>query len=301
MDRIQRKPSVKVLAGVVLAGLAVAGIALAAAAPTDAAAGRSAARQATSGICTSAKHAKLAAKISNGIKAALSGRVDSTVGLTVADARDGLTCALRPTSHFIAASVIKVTIISALLLKEGGPSHLTKNQHNLAWQMITQSNDTAATDLWNDVGMTDMQVFLNKAGMRHTELNYAWGLTLLTPQDEMTLLHLLTTKGTVLSNTSRGYVLWLMAHVISAQRWGVPAGAPSDVTVHVKNGWLPYPNLSLSAHDWHINSIGAFTGKDISYQIVILTEPAHGTQTEGYGIDTVQAAAKVINKDLAAS
>ena len=86
-----------------------------------------------------------------------------------------------------------------------------------------------------------------------------------------------------------------MAQVIPAERWGVPAGAPSDVTVHVKNGWLPYPR----ADDWNINSIGAFTGKHIGYQIVILTAPSAGGQTESYGIQTVQAAAEVINRQLA--
>jgi beta-lactamase class A len=164
--------------------------------------------------------------------------------------------------------------------------------------MITQSNDDAAQDLWTEVGMTAMQKFLDKAGMTHTRLNDAWGLTLLTPHDEMTLLKVLTYPGKVLSTASRDYALWLMSKVIPSQQWGVPAGAPSDVTVHVKNGWLPYPNLSLSASDWHVNSIGTFTGKGISYQIVVLTEP-HGSQTESYGIATIQAAAEVINHDLA--
>ena len=70
------------------------------------------------------------------------------------------------------------------------------------------------------------------------------------------------------------------------------------MTVHVKNGWLPYPDTDLGASDWHINSIGAFTGTNISYQIVILTEP-HGPQSESYGITTIQDAAVVINRDLA--
>src|SRR5262249_29765040 len=159
------------------------------------------------------------------------------------------------------ASVIKVTILSALLLKVHGPSHLTKHQRNLAYLMITQSNNDAATDLWQDVGMTGMQRFLNKAGMRHTVLNDAWGLTDITAKDELTLLSVLTSKGKPLGKYSRAYVLRLMAEVIPTERWGVPAGAPSDVTVHVKNGWLPYP----LAADWNINSIGAFTGKNISY------------------------------------
>jgi hypothetical protein len=252
---------------------------------------------AASGICTSATRPKLAARISAGITAALAGRTHSVVGLAAADTAADLTCQFHQKQHFYAASVIKVTIISALLLKVHGPSHLTKKQRNLAYLMITQSSNDAATALWQDVGMTDMQRFLNKAGMRHTSLNYAWGLTLITAQDELRLLHLLTGTGNVLGKYSRRYVLWLMSKVIPTEQWGVPAGAPSNVTVHVKNGWLPYPQ----ADDWNINSIGAFTGEHIGYQIVILTGPATGGQAESYGIQTVQAAAKVINRQLAGS
>ena len=248
------------------------------------------------GICTSAKHPKLAAKISSGIKAALAGRKDSAVGLTADDPAEDLSCAFHRTLHFYAASVIKVTIISALLHKVHGPSGLTKAQRNLAYLMITQSNNNAATALWNDVGMTDMQAFLNKAGMRHTILSDAWGLTQITAQDELTLLHVLAKSNKVLNKSSRAYVLRLMAEVIPSERWGVSAGAPSRVTVHLKNGWLPYPK----AIDWHINSIGAFTGKHIGYQIVVLTGPATAAgQGESYGIQTVQLVADVINRILA--
>jgi beta-lactamase class A len=276
---------------VILGSSGIGGVTAAVAIP-----GSATAASAASAICRSAKRPKLAARISSGITAALAGRTDSVVGLAASDPAVGLTCSFQQTQHFYAASVIKVTIISALLLKEHGPGGLTKRQRHLAYLMITQSDDNAATALWDDVGMTDMQRFLNKARMRHTELNYAWGLTLITAQDELTLLHLLTNPGKVLGTSSRSYVLSLMARVIPSQRWGVPDGAPSDVTVHVKNGWLPYPG----ADDWHINSIGAFSGKHISYQIVILTGPhANGGQSESYGIQTVQAAAWVINRVLA--
>lgn len=296
MIRSGRGPKIIVLAAGCAAAVTAATALPALARAEHSAAGSTAA--ASTGICTSAKHPKLAARISRGVSSALAARPDSTVGLTVSDAAEDLTCSLHPAWHFISASVIKVTIISALLLKKGGVSKLTTAQHNLAWQMITQSDDDAATDLWDEVGLTAMQKFLDRAGMTHTQLNDAWGLTKLTAHDEMTLLHLLTTKGTVLSNASRGYVLYLMEHVIPSQRWGVPYGAPSGVTVHVKNGWLPYPDTNLSADDWHINSIGAFTGKNIAYQIVVLTEP-RGAQSEGYGITTIEDAALVINRDLA--
>jgi hypothetical protein len=222
------------------------------------------------------------------------GRQD-VVGLAAADARLGLTCSLNSGAHFYAASAIKATIISALLLKVGGVGHLTSNQHALAWRMITESDNDAATALWNETGISGMQRFLNRAGMSHTELDsQAWGLTLITAHDEVTLLKLLTTRGRVLSTPSRRYVLYLMAHVEAGQRWGVTAGAPAKVTVHVKNGWLPYPSHPVQ---WNINSIGAFTGTGITYQIAMLTT---NNQSEDYGIDTIRDACRYLNWNLAA-
>jgi len=297
MSRIHRAPVALVAAGCVVALVGAAALP-ATAAPTSAAGASAAtASAAKASICTSAKRPRLAARISRGIEAALAQRKGSFVGLAAADPANGLTCALSQSVHFYAASVIKVTILSALLLKIGGPKHLTTAQRDLAYVMITQSSNSAATTLWDEVGISHMQRFLNKAQMRQTELNDAWGLTLITPHDELRLLHVLTTKGKVLSNSSRAYVLSLMSKVIASERWGVSAGAPDDVTVHIKNGWLPFPG----AADWNINSIGAFTGKGIAYQIVILTAPpsrAEG-QGESYGIQTIQDAAAVINRQIA--
>jgi hypothetical protein len=85
-------------------------------------------------------------------------------------------------------------------------------------------------------------------------------------------------------------VLDLMARVIPDQRWGVPAGAPTSLTVHVKNGWLP-----LLSHGWRIHSIGTFTGRGGGYSIVVLTQD---NPTMAYGINTIEAIARVINRDL---
>ena len=117
-----------------------------------------------------------------------------------------------------------------------------------------------------------------------------WGLTLITAHDELTLLKVLTSKNTVLTTANRDYVLGLMAQVVSYERWGVPAGAPTDVTVHVKNGWLP-----LATHGWRINSIGSFSGNGKNYMIVVLTDD---NPTMAYGVDTVQDIAEVINHAL---
>ncbi|HJY00062.1 MAG TPA: hypothetical protein VJ351_04525, partial [Streptosporangiaceae bacterium] len=104
------------------------------------------------------------------------------------------------------------------------------------------------------------------------------------------LLRLLLHPNPVLDARSRDDVLDLMARVIPSQRWGVPVGAPTSLTVHVKNGWLP-----LDPHGWRIHSIGAFTGRGGDYSIVVLTQD---NPTMTYGIDTIEAIAKVINRDL---
>ena len=58
----------------------------------------------------------------------------------------------------------------------------------------------------------------------------------------------------------------------------------------MKNGWLPYPG-----QDWHINSIGSFSGHHRNYMIVVLTA---GNPSMTYGVNTVQDIAEVINHDL---
>jgi hypothetical protein len=244
-------------------------------------------------ICTSAtrKHRALAARMSGGISAALRGR-DSIVALTEADKRTGVRCELHRGWHFHSASVVKVIILGALL-HELMTEHrgLSPSQVALTMEMITESSNSAATALWDEVGRGNLQRFLDVAKMTHTQLGAGgfWGLTLVTAHDEMLLLGLLTAGNSVLNKPSRAYALKLMAQVIPSQRWGVPAGTPSDVTVHVKNGWLPDPVL------WVINSIGAFTGHHRDYRIVVLTR---GNPSMAYGIDTIEGVAEVINREL---
>ncbi len=276
-----------------VSAVSVVGTILSAASPVSAATGhaRSAVASTTAALCKSASQPKFAAALSRSLQRAIHDR-NSEIGFAVSDPALGLTCSLHETWRFDAASTIKVTIISALLFKEDGESHLTKAQRSLAWLMITQSDNDAATDLWNEVGMTDMQRFLDRADMTHTELNEAWGLTQETAQDELTLLELIANPNKVLSTASRRYVIWLMDNVIPSERWGVPVGAPSSLKVAVKNGWLPYP----VADDWHINSLGIFRGHRVLYEIAMLTS---GNSTENYGIATIQAAARVINVGIA--
>jgi beta-lactamase class A len=247
---------------------------------------------ASSAVCTSSSHPALAARLARDIQAAHRGRV-STAAVGVDDPVMGVTCWLNGSTHFDSASVVKVTILGALLRKaEEQHRYLTGNEATLATAMITRSDNNAASALWADVGRSYLQHFLNLAQMRQTALGPGgyWGLTQITAHNEVILLRLLLHPNSVLDTASRNYALNLMAHVISSQRWGVPAGAPASLTVHVKNGWLP-----RATHGWRIHSIGCFTGRGGGYSIAVLTQD---NPSMAYGIATIEAIARVINRDL---
>jgi len=250
------------------------------------------AAKAAPAVCSSSAHPALAARIGRDIAAARRGRV-SAVAVAVDDPGAGITCRLNAAWQFDSASVVKATILGALLRKaQAQHRSLTGTEASLARAMITRSDNNAASALWARVGRSWLQRFLNLARMTHTVPGPggAWGLTLITASDEIKLLRILLRKNPVLDSASRNYELRLMAHVIPAQRWGVPAGAPAKLTAHVKNGWLP-----LARHGWHVHSIGCFTGRGGGYSIVVLTLD---NPSMAYGVRTIEAIARVINRDL---
>ena len=272
-------------------GAALLGAALTAfpAWPAGAAAGQAGASSARG---SSSSHPALAARIGRDIQAARRGPV-STVAVAVDDPGLGLECWLNRFSGFDSASVIKVTILAALLRKaEDQHRDLTATEAGRARSMITRSDNDATSALWAELGRRYLQHFLDVAEMRHTWLGPGgyWGLTQITANDQVVLLRLLLNGNAVLDPASRSYALRLMAEVIPSQRWGVPVGAPASLTVHVKNGWLP-----RATHGWRIHSIGCFTGHGGSYSIIVLTQD---NPTMAYGIATIEAIARAINHDL---
>jgi hypothetical protein len=252
----------------------------------------SAGARASSASCRSSVHPALAARLARDIDRARHGRV-SAVAVRVDDPGHSVQCWLNSSTHFDSASVVKVTILSALLRKaQQRHRQLTRTEARLAEAMITRSDNDATSALWADTGRYYLQHFLDLAHMTDTRLGPGayWGLTQITAADEVRLLGLLLAKNSVLGASSRELALRLMSRVIPSQRWGVPAGAPTSLTVHVKNGWLP-----LATHGWRINSIGCFTGRGGGYSIVVLTQD---NPTMAYGIGTVEAIARAVNRDL---
>ncbi|MEW2401019.1 serine hydrolase [Streptomyces sp. NPDC046862] len=273
----------RVLAGALGAGLLI---------PCVAAATPAAAAPAAPQVTCTSNQAGLATKLQRDITAALRNRT-GTIAVGLYDRSTNTTCTLRGSTAFDSASVVKVTVLATLLWDAKKHNrYLTQRESDLSKAMITKSDNNATSTLWRQLGLTKIKGFLAAAGMTQTKpgADGYWGLTQITVRDEQKLLKLITAKNTVLSDNSRAYILKLMGQVISSQRWGTPAGAPSTVSVHVKNGWLP-----RATHGWRVHSIGTFKGAGHDYMISVLT---HGNPDMTYGVNTIQGVAKAIHKDL---
>ena len=214
-----------------------------------------------------------------------------TVVAAVYDVAAGQTWTLGPQHPQAEASIVKLNILETLYAQHGnGP--LAGTDQSLAQQMMEDSDNAAATSLWNAVGGPGrIQSFNTAAGLTHTLPSSCvtcpgfawpgWGLTTTTPADQIALLRELIKRGTLLTDAQRQNALEFMESVTPAQRWGVTGGVPPQATVALKNGWLP---LNSARTDWQINSIGWVRGSGRDYLMAVLTT---GNPTEQYGIDTI--------------
>ncbi|MGH3151043.1 MAG: serine hydrolase [Streptosporangiaceae bacterium] len=202
------------------------------------------------------------------------------------------------------ASVVKLDVLETLLAERGrSGTALSDSDQALAEQMIEDSDNDAATNLWDEVGGAgSIRSFNTQAGLADTSPSTCvncpgfpwpgWGLTTTVPSDQLTLMRELVEPNSLLTSAERSYALSLMENVTPDQRWGVSGGVPAQATVAIKNGWLP---LTSANNDWQINSVGWISGSGRDYLMAVLTT---GNPTEQYGIDTINQLAAMVWNDM---
>jgi hypothetical protein len=212
--------------------------------------------------------------------------LDTRVGdITIAlyDVKTAATYLYRPGVAEQTASIVKVDILETLLHRyQESDSPLGAENEYLATLMIEDSDDDAATSLWDEVGgapgISSYDDLLElDATVPNTE-GY-WGETMTTALDQVELVKHLVFANPVLDDASRAYALDLMRHVIPLDYWGITTGPTPGTLVAVKNGWVP-----IVAGNWQINSIGYVTGDGRSYVLAVLTNE---NPTEYNGIETI--------------
>jgi hypothetical protein len=141
----------------------------------------------------------------------------------------------RPDHAEWSASVVKAMLLVAYLNQgsvAGRP--LNGSDTSLLDPMITQSDNTAASEVRNIVGDGALQALANRVGMTHFATAAIWGETQITPGDQTKLfLHI----DGYISARHRAYAMHLLASVTPSQRWGVGEVAPKGWKLYFKGGW----------------------------------------------------------------
>ncbi|MFE4264246.1 serine hydrolase [Streptomyces sp. NPDC056883] len=176
------------------------------------------------------------------------------------------------TETFTSASIIKVNILAALLLRaqdRGVP--LTPAQRRLASAMIRVSDNDAAQELWTAIGRRQGLDAANaRLGLTpaHAGQRGPWGLTRTTVADQLALLKAVFTENSPLTTASRSYVRALMGDIAADQDWGVGAAGTPGARPVLKNGWLP----GGTPPRWAVNSIGLVERDGHTLLIAVLTD-----------------------------
>ncbi|MER6163911.1 serine hydrolase [Streptomyces violaceorubidus] len=227
--------------------------------------------------------------------------------VTVPDGAEAAVAVLDPesgegasygTGAFETASIVKVDILAALLLRaqDSGRSP-TAAEKAYATAMIEDSDNDAASALWRAIGTADgLDAANERFGLTGTEGGDGplWGLTRTTAADQVTLLRqVFVADGSALSPASRAYVRALMERIAQGQRWGVSAaadaaGGAAGPTWALKNGWLRRSTTGL----WVVNSIGRVKRGGHGYLVAVVSRGS-GTQAEGISLTEAAARAAV--------
>jgi beta-lactamase class A len=212
----------------------------------------------------------------------------ATLSVAVLDLSNGRTAQynVRSDLTYDTASIVKIDILATLLLQAQDDGRaLTSQEMAYAVPMVVDSDNAAASALWDTIGDSDGLNAANKRlGMTGTTAGTdgLWGLTQTTAADQRTLLTDVFGNASVLTADSRDYIRDLMSRVSAGQRWGVSAAGD---TTGLKNGWLQRSETEL----WDITSIGDVTIGDDSCVLAVLSKGNAGMQT---GISLVESAAK---------
>ncbi|WP_326812045.1 serine hydrolase [Streptomyces scopuliridis] len=186
---------------------------------------------------------------------------------------------------YVTASVVKVAVLAALLLRARDSGRwLTAGEERLAEAMIERSDNEAATALRAAAGgVAGLDAAHARLGMTRTSAAPAWGLTRTTARDQLTLLKAVfggadPAASAGLDERSRRYLAGLMGRVVPGQDWGISAAADGDWAL--KNGWLPRSDSGL----WVVHSVGRVR----DCLVAVLSD---GHTTKDAGIARVEEAA----------
>ena len=141
----------------------------------------------------------------------------------------------RPDHVEWSASVVKAMLMVAYLDQPSVANRaLNSYDSSLLVPMITQSDNTAATNVRDIVGNGGLQALADRVGMTNFATNPIWGETQITPRDQTRFFLYIDSY---IAPRHRAYAMHLLASITPSQRWGIGEVAPKGWKLYFKGGW----------------------------------------------------------------
>jgi beta-lactamase class A len=191
---------------------------------------------------------------------------------------------------FPSASVLKAMLLVAYL-NEGSVRHraLHSSDKRLLSPMIRRSDNAAASAVLGRVGTGRLRALARRAHMyRFTPVTPIWGNSRIDAADQARFFYRIDR---LVPARHRRYAMYLLAHVVPSQRWGIGRVQPHGWRVYFKGGW------------------GSGTGR-VDHQVALLTRGHERVSvavltladgTHAYGKETLRGLFKRLLAGLAAS
>jgi hypothetical protein len=141
----------------------------------------------------------------------------------------------RPDHIEWSASVVKAMLMVAYLNQPSVARRpLTAHDTGLLKPMITESDNIAAQEVFDDLGQGALRALAARVGMTHFATSPIWGETEITARDQTRFfLHI----DSFLPARYRAYAMHLLSSIVPSQRWGIGEVAPRGWKLYFKGGW----------------------------------------------------------------
>lgn len=205
---------------------------------------------------------------------------DGLVSFAVVDSR-GRHHGLAAARRYVSASVVKVMLLAAELdrLRAAGLP-LDPETRRLLSAMITYSDNAAADAIYYRVGDGGLFAVARRARMRDFSVSGYWANAEISARD---MAGLMDGLDRVLVGPQADFAAGLLAAIVPAQRWGIPAVAPEGWRVRFKGGWRGTERGQL------VHQVARLERGHREIALAVLTD---GQPTMAYGIETVREIAK---------
>ncbi|SDD43900.1 serine hydrolase [Glycomyces harbinensis] len=185
---------------------------------------------------------------------------DTQVEASIAVEKGDMHLDYNPDQTHITASIVKVEILAMVQQYWGSVDVIPEDHRELLERMITESDNSATTTLYNYLGGVEaLQAAHDRYGLQNTTVDAQgrWGVGWSSAPDQLVLTEIDLFEG-VLDAEQVALSRELMGAVIEEQAWGISAAAAEGETVWLKNGWDVESQLGGL---WVVNSIGVIDGE----------------------------------------